>query len=645
VTAGPGDPAAQAQTAAAPPKKRAPRPPRPPTTPPELRPLPPEPRRALLTGLLLLAFTVGLLSPGLADLGGTLIGDPQSDTIRGLWGLDTVRRSMVPPNAWLFTREMNFPFGGWALILPYASSVLLSPLLWAFGPMAGWNLAVLGWLWMTAMGMATWVRARTGSWAAGLGCGAALLGQPMLLAAVAEGTPEHFAFGGLLFALAALEHARRAPSGRAAAGAALLGALVALESPYQAVYLVVFALPALPGLLAALKRQPWPVRLRALGAGLLVSALAIGLLAWLFTTFSAQMGAVGDLAAQRSSNSVDLVRWWQLEHRPALTRDPTLPPTAIPSLLLGGALLLALPGLRRGWVGLLPGLLFLGLSLGEGTAHEAVFEGWLGGPGRAFGEGLTAFNRHLYDLPGLLIIRFPRRLLVPAAIGLLLAAGEGLAALERRLPPGPPSLRRAGPLALCGLLGLLGLGVGARAALFWRDFPKLTPPHLAAADFIRASEVEGAVAVLPERRGSLTRTERHNLPVFASLGAELVSADLLYIQVSHGRPQTSFPELLTLRPRDRSVRARSELQAWDDLALPMTMGQPVPPSAEQDIKNEERKPGRDLLFEEGLRFLFIDRALYGDAELDILRRHLGEHIVREQAFEDGTGVLVMVLQP
>jgi hypothetical protein len=77
----------------------------------------------------------------------------------------------------------------------------------------------------------------------------------------------------------------------------------------------------------------------------------------------------------------------------------------------------------------------------------------------------------------------------------------------------------------------------------------------------------------------------------------------------------------------------------------MTMGQPVPPSAEQDIKNEERKPGRDLLFEEGLRFLFIDRALYGDAELDILRRHLGEHIVREQAFEDGTGVLVMVLQP
>ena len=595
----------------------------------------------------LLGLTLSMLWPGLVAGGEAFIGDPQTDVIRGLWGLSVTARSAVPPNAVLFTREMNFPFGGWALILPWTSSLLLAPLQPLLGPLRAWNIGNVLWLWGTAFGAAALVRRRSGSWAAGLVAGGALIGQPMVLQALADGTPEHLNWGPALLCLWAIEGLIARPSARWSAGVAVLGGAVALDSPYQAVFVGILALPRLPDLLIALRRAAPRRAAEVVGAGVLASAL-VGLALWgLFSQFSARVGAAADLVGDRQGNAVSLARWWRFEAGLFPKRDVSLVPAAIPVRVLLPALAFAALDLRRGRATLIAAVVLLSLALGQGLDQTSVLRGWLGEAGVLLSQASVALNDVVYDIPGPSIIRFPRRALVPAAVAVLIAGGLGWGRLEGwlRWMIGPSRwLQRV--LLVVGLgLGVLASLAGRRLVGFDDSFPLTRPPKLAFADWIREHEVSGAVALIPEQRASRAFTERHALPVFADLGDALRSADHLYIQVVHGQPQVSFPQLLTFAPRDRTPRARALLEDWNSLSYPATVGVPATPGAVNETDDARRAPGLKLMIDQGLRFVVLDAALYGEPERVVLRRHLKGHILEERYFDEGSGVIVIVLKP
>jgi hypothetical protein len=604
-----------------------------------------DPREALVVAAALLLLAALTLAPGLADLNTALIGDPGGDNLRGLWGLELVRHSLVPPNAALFSREFNFPFGGWALILPYASSVAAAPLGLLISPVARWNLAVLLWLWSTGFGMAAWVRTRSGSWSAGLAAGGVLMGQPMLLHAIADGTPEHLGFGTMLATLCVLELLIRRPSALRAALIGLVGGLVALDSPYQAIFLALLALERGPLTALRLRRFGGSGALVVVLVGLLCAGLAVGGLWALYGQFPAAGAAGEGLAANRAGNAVNLVHWWRLEQGRYPIRDPSLVPAALAVWTMVPAALLGLWGGLRSSLTLLTALLLAVLALGVGAELAAPLSGWLGGAGAALAQAIDAWNGQLYALPGISSVRFPRRFLVPAAMALLVAAGVGWAAIEEDLRRGRGPALRAALLGLGFVIALVGGQEGQRVMGLQHPFPRTVLPAVAAMDFIAAHPEPGAVALLPEKRASRRALQRHELPVFGGLDAALGGAAPLYLQVLHGRPQVGFPALLTLAPRERTPRARGLLEDWDQLANPATLGEPPPVSATRPEDDGRRAVGLDLLLREGLRFLVLDDALYAETERAALRRQLGAHLAEEQVFDDGTGLRVIVLRP
>jgi hypothetical protein len=593
-----------------------------------------------IVGAILLGFCLFLLWP-LGNPTTHLIGDPGSDAVRGMWGLDHIRRSLLPPDALLFSREFNFPFGGWALILPFVSSLLLSPIAALTGPVAGWNLCLLFLLWSAGMATALLARELSGSWGVGLAAGGALLGQPMLLASVADGTAEHLAYGGFSLALLALLRAARPGGGAAPAViAAAAGALLALESPYLAVFLLVFALALTPRLLLGWWGQSPRARWRRLVGGALMALVALALLALLFGRFPQKADQITDIVQRRTANALSLSHWWRLETATNLHRDPTLPPTAIPIGGLVGSLGLALLNLRRSWPYLLATALFFSLSIGGIKSTGAVLAQWWGPAGQTIGDTATELGDFLYGLPGFSQIRFPRRTLVPAALAALLAAA---AAWPRfRLPFRHTA--HAGIL-IGALIGGLAFSRGLALSRFHDPFPRFDAPRLAFADWIRTKGPSGGVALIPGRRAARQFTERHKLPIFAELSDDLRSSELLYIQVMHGQPQTAWPELLTIGPKARTPRTGQLLQDWDDLTLPATVGREAPPSAVDAIQDDRRRVGIKLLLDWGLRYLVVDAALMAEPEREVLRRHLKGHIAEERHFDDGTGIWVLVLQP
>jgi hypothetical protein len=606
-----------------------------------------DPHEALVVAAALLLLAGLSLAPGLAELNTALIGDPGGDNLRGLWGLELARRSLLPPNVGLFSREFNFPFGGWALVLPYASSVAAAPLGLLLSPAARWNLAVWFWLWSTGLGMAAWVRTRSGSWSAGLAAGGVLMGQPMLLHAVADGTPEHLGFGTMLATLCLLELLIRRPSAVRAALIGLVGGLVALDSPYQAVFLALLALERGPLTALRLRRFGGSGALVVVLVGLLCVGLAAGGLLALYGQFPAAGATGADLAANRAGNAVSLVHWWRLEMGRFSTRDPSLVPAALALWTVLPALLLGLWGGLRASLTLLTALLLAILAMGVGADHAAPLGGWLAGVGAPLARAIDAWNGLLYELPGISAVRFPRRFLVPAGMALLVAAGVGWARLEERLrrAHGRGPAQRALLLGLGFALAFIGGQEGQRVMGLHQPFPRTTLPWVAAMDFIAAHPEPGAVALLPEKRASRRVLKRHELPVFGGLDAALGGAAPLYLQVLHGRPQVGYPALLTLAPRERTPRARGLLEDWDQLANPAMLGEAPPVSATRAEDDGRRAVGLELLLREGLRFLVLDDALYADAERAALRRQLGGHLAEEHTFDDGTGLRVIVLRP
>ncbi|HND29012.1 MAG TPA: hypothetical protein PLA94_03400, partial [Myxococcota bacterium] len=137
-------------------------------------------------------------------LEGGLIGAPQSDMIRGLWGLDAQARSFA-----LWTDHIGFPEGVKLLVLPWFSSLVVAPLVWIFGTPFVWNFWVLTLCWASGYCAALLARELTGRARSGWIVGMMMISQPMIFLALTDGTPENVALWGLPLFLMLLYRAQR----------------------------------------------------------------------------------------------------------------------------------------------------------------------------------------------------------------------------------------------------------------------------------------------------------------------------------------------------------------------------------------------------------------------------------------------------
>jgi hypothetical protein len=598
---------------------------------------------AALVAALLAALVVWTLHPLLEDPTGTLLGDADTDAIRGMWGMDHLRRSILPPDTPIWSKQVNFPHGVLALVLPWTSGVLLAPLGLLFGPVAGYNLGMAVILWAGAMATAWLVRTTSGSWAAGAALGAGMISQPMLLHSVADGTPEHVALWGIPAFLAATHEAIRRKNPTWGLVAGVLAFAVAMDSPYHAIYTAVIGALVLP---VALWRHWEPSRrsdlLMTLGALLLAAGIGAGAMIGLFRNFPLEETVGLDRDALRNMNAADLHTWWQFDFGPAGERDPSLAPTLIPTIALWVGLGLGVLGVPRSLPWLLAALLMLCMSFGLNKLLPAELAQWMGGTGYNMGGWILRINAWLYDLPGLTELRFPRRWLVPTAMSVGVGAGYGaqrLFALLRRLRADRVGIPL---LAVAGAIASVQAGIGS--ARLHTIFPMQTLPEVTFTDWIAEQEDTGALVCIPQVRPAPRSGKRGDLPVFASISQTLSSADVQYLQVLHGQPTVSYPTLKTLVPMRFDADVYRLMRNWDDLTHPAATGNPIPRSAYDERSEPARQATVARLRASGLRYVVVDSAAFGEEGLAILDAQLEPHTERIEEFEDGTGVRIYVLR-
>jgi len=604
-------------------------------------------RRWGAVAVLLAALVIWELSPLWPHIDAVAIGDPDTDAVRGMWGFDHIRRSLIPPDLWIRTSQINFPSGATALILPAATGLLAAPLGLLFGPVVAWNLSVALMLWAAGMATALLVRVAARSWAAGAAAAGALIGQPMLLHAIGDGTPEHVALWGIPLFLALASVALSARSIPLAALAGLAAFIVALDSPYHAVYTAVIAVFVLPVAL-----RPWALRgggrseRSALGFTVLVllatAGLGAALLGALYAGFSLEETSSTESLRLLRMNAADLHTWWRFDFGPATVRDPSLAPTTIPSGILWTAIVLGLIGLPRSLPWLLAGGLMLIFSFGLNTRIPLELAEWMGPTGERLGHLLLDLNAQATVLPGLDAIRFPRRWLVPAALSLLVGGSIGLA---RVIHPLRGTSRRRWAIPIIGTaLAAAGTIVGVRTAALHSNFPLQPLPELAFTDWL-AEQPPGAALLLPRIRPAPSTRLREDIPVFASISDTLSSADELYIQVRMGRAQVGYPNLKTVISPPLPSAIDQLLRNWDDLTLPALSDRPIPPGATDPRFEPERQRALAELRQAGLRYIAVDAVAYGEEGLSLLTEQLGNHASDQREFSDGTGVVVFTLKP
>ncbi len=582
---------------------------------------------------------LGSVSPAGFD---HVVGDANTDALRGLWGLDHIRRSLLPPDLPFASAEIGFPAGTVGLVLPTATSTLLAPVELLLGPVHGWNLATALLLWGTALATATLVRRLSGSWPAGLAAGGAMLAQPSLLHALGDGTAELLAFWSVPLLLATTHEALRGRGGRWGLAAGLVAVVLALDSPYYAVFATTLGLIVLPWSLAAgLRRRDWRALFRSLLPLLAVAGCGALLLAWLSRSFPLDESVVSDgLSSLRGRNSVDLSVWWYLDQGLQETRDPSLAPAMIPSITVGVALVLAVVGAPRSLPWLLAAALSLVLALGLDPDNPTWLGNWFGPAGTRAGEQLLALNRALYALPGISGIRFPNRWLTATALGLATGGGIGLARVLSLLRRAPGGRLLAWPVAAGLAAGAVLLGV-ARTHLH-TPFPAHDVPRPAFAEWIADQPGGGAVVTLPRMRPAPQSGKRADVEVFADLDPVLASADLVWFQVVHRRAMVDAPDLQTLGVHPPSDDVVELLRYWDDAWR--QAGGADPHQHHPDPRDVARR-GDALasLVDEGLRFVVVDRGVYGDTALQRVEDQLGDHLEARQDFDEGAGVTVLVL--
>lgn len=608
-----------------------------PTRPSIVPPTLDDPRAPAGVAAFLLLVLAWIFLPFWPSLGTEVLGSPETDTIRGMWSMDHVSRSLWWPDSPIRSFELSFPTGVWAVMLPFASSLLLSPLQLLLGPKLAWNLGLIAMIWGSGFATAWLCRVVSGSWVAGTLAGGALASQPMLLHAVSDGTPEHVAFWSVPVVLALTAAALQRRSWRWALLAGTAAMVVAFDSPYQAVYSGVIGLIALPWLVLRVRRdQLAPLATTVIALAL--STLLAGLVVWsVYRNFPQVSGGAGPQPELWRMNAADIHTWWQFDWGPAAARDPDLNPTYIPSILLVLAIGLGLAGGARAlpWLG--AGTVCLLLSFGLNTRIPGELSRWLGVAGVEAGNKLLAFNAYAYALPGIESIRFPWRWLVPAALCFLVAASVGGARLGRRFPRGAPVAFAA--------LGLASAVYSTESSGLHDRFPSHSLPDLAFAEWIAERPGDGAVTYIPRRRmAPAAEARRDEHAVFANIEGALSSAELEYFQVLHQRPVTTSPNLKTLVRRPTHTGIEELLQSWDDLTQPKQLGKPIPRGSIEPPNPEVRAAALDLLHAAGLRWIVLDLAAFDDEGIQILLRILGARVATQERFEDGDGVLVLELK-
>lgn len=558
--------------------------------------------------VILLGFVLWLHAALLRD--GGALGAPRTDVLRAVWGLDLAWSAL--PQLPIWTDHVGFPVGVKVVTLPLVTNSLGAPLRLFLDPVAAYDVWILGVLWLSSVA-AAWLGQRvSGSAAAGLFTGAMVLAQPVTFLALTDGTPEFVAFWAVPAALAAL-HAGKDEPFWAFLGGTLL-TVIAMDSPYNAV----FAAPFVPLALLGMRRRCWPWLLGPLlwGAGLLA-----------FLYYGLPLKAPDENLA---GNAV-LLRVWEQWQGGIMVRawDYTLGVGFMVNAAVLAGLALALPRPVRALPWVLIAVLCFAWSLAAVPDNTTWLAQKWGDQGKSLGEAISWFNTHLVPP----VVRFPRRWLLPAALALGVAGALGIT----RLPWGWARLVVAGGVG--GFLVVKATEVtGYRANL-----PHFDPPHPSFTDFVADHYHDGAVLFVPRVRGARQRTARDELPVFASLGADLASADLLWLGVLCERPTVYAPDglrTLTYRYRPSEDLGRL-LHDLDDLATPQTTGSPIPGSA--TMEPERRAKAAEAFVRQGLGFVVIDEAIMGEEGTRLAKLPFEGVLLEERHFDDGTGVTVLVV--
>jgi len=594
-------------------------------------------REALITAGILAVVVFWILAPLWPQLNDVILGDPDTDAIRGMWGFDHIRRSIIPPDTVIWSSQINFPAGVTVLILPWVSCILLIPIGLLFGPLIGWNLVVAILLWSLGMALAWLVRITSGSWQAGIAMGSAMIAQPMLLHAISDGTPEHLALWSMPLFLGLAIVSLQTMNTRWALAAGAMAIVVALDSPYNAIYTALASVFILPWTLG----RRWSAARRnqarwTLGTLVIVSAVGAVLIGGLYSFFPASASVDQEQVALWQMNATDLRTWWQHDFKVTAIRDASLAPTTIPAPILWMALVFAIIGAPRSLPWTLAGLAMIQLSLGLNPRIPVHLSHWLGSAGLPLGETLLNINKQMFAFPGISHIRFPQRWLVPAAMMLLVGGGFGLSRILAWLP----RLKMPLVISISGVATVLGI----RSSNLDLEFPVQELPKVQFTEWIADQPENGALLMLPQMRPPSPTGLREDLPVFANIADSLSSSDVQYFQVLHRRAIVGYPSLKTITANEPSANVYNLLRDWDDLAHPVLTGNPIPESAHDARADRKRQEGIMELTQEGMRWIAIDNGAYNDEAMAILRAQLQGWIEEETTFDEGDGVLVFTLR-
>ena len=574
-----------------------------------------------------------------------ILGDVDTDAIRGMWSFDHVRRSMIPPNTPIWSEYINFPAGVIALTLPWTTSVLLSPLGFFFGPVVAWNLSIASILLAIGVSMAWLVRTLTNSWAIGCALGGLVMTQPMLLHAISDGTPEHLSLWGVPLLLGMTWKAFKEVSPKWGVGAGFMAILVALDSPYHAIYASLTGLIVLPW--SFIRR--WKIEERldfvwTMGSLIILCLSGAIFLAALYSFFPLGESSTEEYLSLWKMNAADLRVWWRHDFGTTVMRDTSLVPTAIPIPILWFSIAMIVMGFPRSLPWGLAGLLMLHLSLGLNEKLPVHLSYWIGSFGYPLGKQILNVNAHLYAFPGFGEIRFPQRWLVPSSMCFVVGAGFGVQRIHLWITQqkwGSTVLK--GRFVYASLLVAIGTFLCVRTSQIDLHFPKQELPHIQFATYIADHPEDGALIMLPQMRPPPKSGKRSDLPVFANLADSLSSSDVQYFQTIHGRPIYDKPSLKTLYAFEGSEYVFRLLREWDDLAHPMVTGNPIPASAYDERFTKRRKRGLKELVDSGLRWIVVDLGAYNDQAQSILDGQLAEYEYNREFFDEGDGVLVIEL--
>ena len=612
----------------------------------EFRPGRPLPKREtpwhfFITAFVLAVCVYWILIPIWPNISTHILGDPETDAIRGMWGFDHIRRSLIPPQTPIWSNLINFPAGAMFLPLPWTTSILLAPLGMIFGPFVAWNLSVAFMLWGFGMSTAWMVRTLTQSWPAGLLIGSFVITQPLLLHAIGDGTLEHIALWTVPLFLGSAWRGIHNHSTKWSLFAGIFAVLIALDSPYHAIYTAVASIFVLP--FAFVRRWSPKQRFELLWSmTTLLITLLLGaiLLLVLYQGFSIKSATGADKIGLLKMNAADARNWWQHDSLNEFVRDSSLAPTLIPSLILVISIVLIFVGLPHSLPWFFAGILMLTLSMGLNGRVPLHLGQWMGSTGQWIGETVIDTNRRLYAFPGIGQIRFPMRWLIPSALMFFVGASHGL----RRLYNLPFIQKRkyahTYTFVFSTFFALVGLIISLQSSRIDIGFPMHQLPEVQFAEWIKKQEGSGAVLLLPQMRPPPKSGKREDLPVFANISQLLSSADAQYFQVIHGRPMYTKPSLKTLSASDQQDIVARLVRNWDDMAHPMLTGNEIPPSAYDPRSANTRAAAFQALLKSGLQFIVVDLGAYNDEAQTILRSQIQGNVKEEIQFDEGDGVLV-----